>query len=173
MSQLMRSGLEFAACVVSADNLFERFRVVQALGGVEDFDAGEKVGGVVVEGDAGGKLSELTGFLGFGGLAGLRPGCDWIPGFVVGAVLEDDLSGRHRVVHALGDVENFFPASCLSMEESHASSSDRSLSMLTQSICASLAIACSDPMSYRSATCKNTSASWGYPAHSISSAFCL
>ena len=33
--QLMRSGLEFAACVVSADGLPQHLRVVQALGGVE------------------------------------------------------------------------------------------------------------------------------------------
>jgi len=34
------------------ENLLECFQVVQALGGIEDFDAGEMVGGVVVEGDA-------------------------------------------------------------------------------------------------------------------------
>ena len=34
--QLMRSGLEFAACVVSADGLPQHLRVVQALGGVEE-----------------------------------------------------------------------------------------------------------------------------------------
>ena len=34
--QLMRSGLEFAACVVSADSLPQHLRVVQALGGVEE-----------------------------------------------------------------------------------------------------------------------------------------
>ena len=33
------------------DGLIGRARVVQALGGVENFDGGEGVGGVVVEGD--------------------------------------------------------------------------------------------------------------------------
>ena len=33
--QLMRSGIEFAVCVVSADSLPQHLRVVQALGGVE------------------------------------------------------------------------------------------------------------------------------------------
>ena len=45
------------------DNLLERFRVVHALGGVEDFDAGEMVGGVVVEGYA---VFEV--FRGYGGV---------------------------------------------------------------------------------------------------------
>ena len=40
----VRAGLE--------NEMLERLRVVQPLGGVEDFDAGETVGGVVVEGNA-------------------------------------------------------------------------------------------------------------------------
>jgi len=44
--------LDLAGCHFFEDNLFERFRVFQALGGVEDFDAGESVSGVVIEGNA-------------------------------------------------------------------------------------------------------------------------
>ena len=51
MSQLMRSGIEFAAWTVCADSMLQRLRIVQTLGSVEDFDGGEGVGGVVVEGD--------------------------------------------------------------------------------------------------------------------------
>ena len=45
------------------DNLFERFRGVHALGDVEDFDAGEVVGSVVIKGDA---VFEV--FRGYGGV---------------------------------------------------------------------------------------------------------
>ena len=44
----MEAGLE--------DDLLECLRVVQALGGVEDFDAGKMVGRVIVDGDAVPKL---------------------------------------------------------------------------------------------------------------------
>ena len=45
--------LDLAAGAFFKDSMFERFGVVQALGGVEDFDGGEGVGGVVVESDGG------------------------------------------------------------------------------------------------------------------------
>ena len=42
----------FAVCAGFENDVLERFGVGQALGGEEDFDAGEAVGGVIVEGDA-------------------------------------------------------------------------------------------------------------------------
>ena len=68
-----------------------------------------KIGSGILIWDSGGLLSEL-GFVGFVGWAGLRLGCELIPGFAVGAGLEDGLIGRVGVVQAQGGGEVMGPA---------------------------------------------------------------